>query len=73
MKVAVAIPAFEAAYSVGAVVEQCRAHIDRILVIEGGIVTESGRHDDLLRRDGRYAAFYRLQLRDEEQAAAPES
>ena len=49
------------------------SHADRILVIEGGIVTESGRHDDLLRRDGRYAAFYRLQLRDEEQAAAPES
>lgn len=36
MKVAVAIPAFEAAYSVGAVVEQCRAHVDRILVIDDG-------------------------------------
>ncbi|HEY1154231.1 MAG TPA: ABC transporter ATP-binding protein [Pseudolabrys sp.] len=49
------------------------SHADRILVIEGGIVTESGRHDDLLRQDGRYAAFYRLQLRDEEQTAAPVS
>ncbi|MGN6463786.1 MAG: ATP-binding cassette domain-containing protein, partial [Pseudolabrys sp.] len=45
------------------------SHADRILVIEGGVVTESGRHDDLLRQDGRYAVFYRLQLRDEEQVA----
>jgi len=29
-------------------------------------VTESGRHDDLLRKNGRYASFYRLQLRDQE-------
>jgi ATP-binding cassette subfamily B protein len=40
-------------------------HADRILVIEDGVVVESGRHDDLLRRNGRYASFYRLQLRDE--------
>jgi hypothetical protein len=25
-------------------------------------VSESGRHDELLRTGGRYAAFYRLQL-----------
>ena len=40
----------------------------RIFVIEDGTVTESGRHDDLLRRNGRYASFYRLQLRDQERA-----
>ena len=39
---------------------------DRIFVIEDGIVAESGRHDELLRKGGRYASFYRLQLRDQE-------
>ena len=38
----------------------------RIFVIEDGAVSESGRHDDLLRKGGRYASFYRLQLRDQE-------
>jgi ATP-binding cassette subfamily B protein len=40
-------------------------HADRILVIEDGQIAESGRHDDLLRRNGRYASFYRLQLREQ--------
>jgi ATP-binding cassette, subfamily B, bacterial MsbA len=40
-------------------------HADRILVVEDGAIAESGRHDDLLRRNGRYASFYRLQLRDQ--------
>jgi ATP-binding cassette, subfamily B, bacterial MsbA len=40
-------------------------HADRILVVEAGAIAESGRHDDLLRRNGRYASFYRLQLRDQ--------
>jgi ATP-binding cassette subfamily B protein len=39
---------------------------DRIFVIEDGSVVESGRHEDLLRRSGRYASFYRLQLRSQE-------
>jgi subfamily B ATP-binding cassette protein MsbA len=39
---------------------------DRIFVIEDGCVVESGRHDELLRKSGRYASFYRLQLRDQE-------
>jgi ATP-binding cassette, subfamily B, bacterial MsbA len=39
---------------------------DRIFVIEDGAVAESGRHDDLLRKNGRYASFYRLQLRNQE-------
>ena len=41
-------------------------HADRIYVIEDGVVAESGRHDELLRKGGRYASFYRLQLRDQE-------
>jgi ATP-binding cassette subfamily B protein len=39
-------------------------HADAILVVEGGEIVESGRHDDLLRRGGRYASFFRLQQRD---------
>jgi subfamily B ATP-binding cassette protein MsbA len=39
---------------------------DRIFVIEDGTVVESGRHDELLRRGGRYTSFYRLQLREQE-------
>ena len=39
---------------------------DRIFVIEDGSVVESGRHEELLRKGGRYASFYRLQLRDQE-------
>jgi ATP-binding cassette subfamily B protein len=37
-------------------------HADSILVVENGLVVESGRHDELLRKGGRYASFYRLQL-----------
>jgi len=39
-------------------------HADTILVVEGGEIVERGRHDDLLRRGGRYASFFRLQQRD---------
>lgn len=42
------------------------AHADRIYVIEDGVVAESGRHEDLLRKSGRYASFYRLQLQAQE-------
>ena len=45
-------------------------HADRILVIENGAMIESGRHDELLRKSGRYASFYRLQLREQAPAAA---
>jgi len=44
------------------------AHADRIFVIEEGVVAESGRHEDLLRKSGRYASFYRLQLQNQEYA-----
>jgi subfamily B ATP-binding cassette protein MsbA len=42
-------------------------HADRILVVESGAIVESGRHDELLRKSGRYAAFYRLQIKEEKQ------
>jgi ATP-binding cassette subfamily B protein len=40
-------------------------HADCILVVEAGLVVESGRHDELLRKGGRYASFYRLQLKEQ--------
>ncbi len=43
-------------------------HADNILVVEAGLVVESGRHDELLRQGGRYASFYRLQLREQSPA-----
>jgi hypothetical protein len=46
-------------------------HADRILVVEGGTIVEAGRHDELLRKGGRYAAFYRLQVREQESAPIP--
>jgi ATP-binding cassette, subfamily B, bacterial MsbA len=39
-------------------------HADAILVVENGEIVERGRHEDLLRRSGRYASFFRLQQRD---------
>ncbi len=39
---------------------------DRIFVIADGSAVELGRHQDLLRKGGRYASFYRLQLREQE-------
>ncbi len=46
-------------------------HADRIFVIEDGRAVEAGRHDDLLRRSGRYASFYRLQLQSQETVPPP--
>jgi subfamily B ATP-binding cassette protein HlyB/CyaB len=34
---------------------------DRILTIEEGVVTEDGRHEDLVAANGRYATLLRLQ------------
>ncbi|GGR28888.1 ABC transporter ATP-binding protein [Deinococcus ruber] len=47
---------------------------DQIVVLDGGRITESGSHAELVALDGRYAALYRLQASgytDEETAAAP--
>ncbi len=46
-------------------------HADNILVVEDGLVVESGRHDELLRKGGRYASFYRLQLKEQSPALEP--
>ncbi len=46
------------------------AHADRIFVIEDGAIVESGRHEELLRKGGRYASFYRLQLKNQDQPPA---
>ena len=43
------------------------SHADCIYVVEGGHASEAGRHDELLAKGGRYATFYRLQLKDQEQ------
>jgi subfamily B ATP-binding cassette protein MsbA len=45
------------------------SHADRIYVVEDGEVVESGRHDDLLHKGGRYASFYKLQLKQQETRA----
>jgi ATP-binding cassette subfamily B protein len=42
------------------------SHADCIYVVEDGRVVESGRHDELLHAGGRYASFYRLQLKEQE-------
>ena len=46
------------------------SHADCIYVVEDGRTVELGRHDELLRAGGRYASFYRLQLKEQE-ARAP--
>jgi subfamily B ATP-binding cassette protein MsbA len=43
---------------------------DRILVLDQGRVVESGRHADLLARDGIYAKLHRIQYSREEAAVA---
>ena len=42
---------------------------DEILYLDSGRVLESGSHEDLMRRGGRYATMYDLQSREEERGA----
>jgi ATP-binding cassette subfamily B protein len=46
-------------------------HADRILVVESGEIVDAGRHEELLRRGGRYSSFYRLQLQHDADATPP--
>jgi len=46
-------------------------HADCILVVENGLIVENGRHDELLRKGGRYASFYRLQLQEQSPPLKP--
>ena len=41
---------------------------DRILVVDGGRVVDSGRHEDLLARGGLYAELYRTQFQRQKTA-----
>jgi ATP-binding cassette, subfamily B, multidrug efflux pump len=43
---------------------------DQILVLDQGRIVERGRHDELVARDGFYAALYRKQLLEEELEAS---
>ena len=36
-------------------------HADRILMLENGKIIESGSHDELMKKDGKYAYMFRLQ------------
>ena len=36
---------------------------DKILFIDDGMIAEQGTHEELLKKDGKYARFYNLQFR----------
>jgi ABC-type multidrug transport system fused ATPase/permease subunit len=44
------------------------AHADMIHVVENGVIVESGRHDELLRKGQRYATFYQMRSSDQQSA-----
>ncbi|HSM19487.1 MAG TPA: ABC transporter ATP-binding protein, partial [Hyphomicrobiales bacterium] len=46
---------------------------DLICVLDRGQIVQTGRHDDLIRRGGAYADFYRRQLHGTSPAAGPQA
>jgi ATP-binding cassette subfamily B protein len=44
---------------------------DQILVFEDGRIVQRGTHDELLAQEGFYSELYRLQMKDQEDAARP--
>jgi ABC-type multidrug transport system fused ATPase/permease subunit len=46
-------------------------HADRILVVKEGRIVEHGRHDELVGREGLYAALYRTQFGPATAAVGP--
>ncbi|MFV2052303.1 ABCB family ABC transporter ATP-binding protein/permease [Aliiroseovarius sp. YM-037] len=46
------------------------ADADQIIVLEDGVITETGRHDDLVNRGGRYAKMWHRQQAEAEDDAA---
>jgi subfamily B ATP-binding cassette protein MsbA len=39
---------------------------NKIIVLEGGRIIETGSHDELLKHEGRYQKLYELQFREQE-------
>ena len=43
---------------------------DRIVVLDGGVISERGSHEELLRLDGLYARMFHVQAKQYESSGA---